>query len=201
MECIQPPKIKKEVRALLGLVGFYRAYIPHFSTLTAPLSDLTKKGYPNKIQWTEELDTNYQILKQCITERPILKLPNLGKRFFLQYDASSVGVGAVLLQKHDGELFPVAYASKKLNKAQCGYSTIERECLALVFGFKKFNVYLYGREFTLQTDHQPLVYLNKCKQDNSRILRWSLYMQSYDYILEAIKGKFNVVADVLSRLV
>jgi len=124
----------------------------------------------------------------------------MSKPFVLRTDASDVGVGAVLMQEHDEELFPVAYASRKLSQRERAYSTMERECLALVWGVQKFQLYLYGREFVLQTDHQPLVYLNRCKVTNSRIMRWALFLQSYSIRIEAIKGSLNVGADYMSRI-
>lgn len=88
----------------------------------------------------------------------------------LQTDASDVGVGAVLLQYEDGVKKPVVYASKKLSKSQVNYSTIEKEYYAIVWAVQKFQRYLYGQEFYLETDHQPLVYLSKSKVLNARLM-------------------------------
>ena len=104
----------------------------------------------------------------------MLHLPDHDKPYTLPVDASEVGVGAVLLQVHDGKLFPVGYGSKKLTGAERKYSAIERECLAVVWAVKKYLRYLYGREFTIQTDHQPLQYLSKAKFINDRVMRCSL---------------------------
>ena len=130
---------------------------------------------------------------------PILRLPDLSKPFIIRTDASDYGVGAVLLQEHDGKKFPVAYASKKLSTHERGYSVIERECLGIVWALEKFQVYLYGREFVVETDHQPLVYLQKAKVTNGRLMRWALFLQSYHFRCEAIKGVDNFGADFLSR--
>ena len=97
-------------------------------------------------------------------------------------------------------MFPVAFASKKLSDRERKYSVCERECLALVWAIKKFQVYLYGRAFVLQTDHQPLVYIDRCKVDNPRIMRWALFLQNYSMRIEAIKGCVNVGADYMSRV-
>jgi hypothetical protein len=105
-----------------------------------------------------------------------------------------------LLQDHEGTLFPVAYASKKLLPREVRYATVERECLAIIWGVKKFQVYLYGREFTLQTDQKSLSYLKEAKELNPRLMRWALSLQPYSYRVEAIKGVDNVGADYLSRL-
>ena len=78
------------------------------------------------------------------------------------------------MQKHVGKLFPVCYASKKLSSAECNYSTIEKECLAIVWGFKRFHLYLYGVPFVLQTDHEPLKYMNSAEFANGRLMRWAV---------------------------
>jgi len=78
---------------------------------------------------------------------------------------------------------------------------IDRKCLALVWGILKFQTYLYGREFQLETDHHPLIYMNKCKASNGRIMRWVLALQPYRFVIRAIKGSENVGADFLSRCV
>ena len=100
-------------------------------------------------------------LKRAITYPPILRLPNVKVTFVLQTDASNEGVGAVLLQEEEGFKYPIAYASRKLLQGEKNYSTIERECLAIMFGIQKVHNFLYGQEFILETDHKPLKYLNQ----------------------------------------
>ena len=196
----EKPSTKKQVRSFLGLTGFYRNYIPNYSTIAAPLTDLTKKGAPNKVVWGDPQERSFVSLKQHLTSYPVLKLPDMTRQYVLRTDASDLGVGAVLMQEHDNELFPVAFASKKLSMRERAYSTMERECLALVWAVQKFQLYLYRRAFVLQTDHQPLVYLNRAKLSNSRIMRWALFLQSYSIRIEAIKGSLNVGADYMSRI-
>ena len=160
------PKTKKQVRSFMGLAGFYRKFIPNFSAITAPLSDLTKKGQPNKVRWEANQQRAFDTLKKLLCAKPILKLPDFSKKFIIRTDASDCGLGAVLLQ-HDGVVkLPIAYASKKLKPREAAFSVIERECYAVVWGIQKFAQYLYGREFILETDHQPLTYLNKSKTEN-----------------------------------
>lgn len=153
------PSTKKQVRSLIGMVGFYRKFIPNFSAIAGPLTDLTRKGQPNKVVWGDPQENAFITLKSSLTITSILKIPNLSETFVLQTDASDVGVGAVLLQYEDGVKKPVAYASKKLSKSQVNYSTIEKVCYAIVWAVQKFQRYLYGQEFYLETDPQPLVYL------------------------------------------
>ena len=155
------PKTKKQVRSFLGLVGYYRKFIPNFSTIAAPLTDLTKKFKPNLVDWREEHERAFTTLSRAITESPILCLPDMEKGFFLRTDASDTGIGAVLLQDYLGTKFPVSYASRKLLDRETRYSVIEKECLGIVWGIQKFEQYLYGRKFILQTDHAPLVYLDR----------------------------------------
>ena len=193
------PRTKKEVRAFLGLTGYYREFIPNYAAKAVPLSDLTKKGRPNQVVWSDAQEKAYNTLKAEIASSPILRLPDNTKPFTLRTDASDKGLGAVLLQEHDGKLLPVSYASKKLTEREKKYSTIERECLAVVWAVRKFLIYLYGVEFTLQTDHQPLVYLKTAKFLNDRVMRWAMFLQNYSLKIESIKGVENVGADYLSR--
>ena len=104
------------------------------------------------------------------------------------------------MQEHNDKLYPVAYASKTLSSAECKYSTLERECLAIVWGMTKFRLYLAGKPL-LQTDHKPLSYLNEAKFQNNQIMRWALPLQGYDYKIRSIPGKDNIVADYLSRMI
>ena len=196
----QRPTTKKQVRALLGLTGYYRKFIPNFSAISSPLSDLTKKGQPSKVQWGPEQETSFHTLINQLSQSPILCLPNFEKDFILQADACETGIGAVLLQEYNGYRFPVYYCSKKLLDRERRYSVIEKECLAIVWAVQKFQNYLYGKEFTLETDHQPLIYLNRTKIANARLMRWALALQPYKFRLESIKGADNVGADFLSRL-
>ena len=161
--------------------------------------DKTKKAEPNHIRWENSQESAFQTLKTCLVTPPVLHLPDPQKPFILQTDASSVGLGAVLLQEHSDEKFPVAYASRKLLPREQAYSTIEKECLAILWSVQKFQTYLCGQEFLLQTDHQPLTYLNQAKTSNARIMRWALQLQPYRFRLQSIKGKENVGADYLSR--
>ena len=193
------PQTKKQIRSFLGLAGFYRKFIPNFSAIAIPLSDLTKKGQPHKVKSTENTQLAFDTLKKLLFARPILKLPDFTQIFILRTDASDDGVGAVLLQTENDEKLPVAYASRKLQDREKSYAVVEKECLAVVWGVQKFHQYLYGREFILETDHQPLTYLNKSKTENSRLMRWALLLQQYRFRIVAIKGSENVGADYLSR--
>lgn len=195
-----PPKTKKQVRAFLGMVGYYRKFIPNFAQLAVPLTDLTKKRRPNQVEWGSPQDKAFRALKERLMEAPILKMPDLSKPMILRMDASKEGIGAVLLQEFENETWHVAYASRKLLAREQNYAVVEKKCLGVVWGIQKFSTFQYGRPFTLQTDHMPLLYLNKAKDSNSRIMRWVLILQPYRFRVEAIKGSDNVGADYLSRI-
>ncbi len=196
---VPQPKTKKQVRSYLGMVGYYRQFIPRFASIALPLTDLTRKGQPNVVEWNEPQELAFQTLKRAITNHPILKIPDLKEPFILQTDASEQGLGAAILQEVDGVRHPIAYASKKLLPREKNYSTVEKECLALVWGLKKFFVLLYGREFIVETDHQSLAYINSAKLTNSRVMRWAMYLQNFRFRIRYVQGKDNVIADYLSR--
>ncbi|XP_037521061.1 uncharacterized protein LOC119397715 [Rhipicephalus sanguineus] len=194
------PATKRQVRSFLGLAGYYREFISDYATLTSPLSDLTRKGLPNNVNWGADQENAFAQLKKRLTTAPILKLPDFERQFVLRTDASDRGIGAVLLQEHDHVLHPVAYASRKLLPREVAYSTVEKEALALVWGIEKFQVFLYGRRFLVQTDHEPLKFIQGAKSSNGRVLRWSLKLQQYSFRVQHIKGSENVGADYMSRI-
>ena len=194
------PQTKKQVRSFLGLSGYYRDHIKDYATVAVPLTDLIKKGSPEKVIWGTAQEEAFTTLKAKLTQMPILRMPDHNLSFILRTDASTVGVGAVLLQKFPDGIFPIAYASKKLLPRERKYAITELECLAIVFGVKKFAKYLYGKEFILQTDHAPLAYLMNAKLQNARCLRWALYLQTFRFRIEVIRGRDCIGADFMSRI-
>lgn len=197
------PRTKRQMKSFLGLAGFYRRFIPNFSSIASPLTDLTKKDRTNSItNWQDQHEKAFQTLKNRLTSSPILRLPMFqdGKPFTLRTDASDIGIGAVLLQEFEGEgRLPIAYASKKLLPREKNYSVIEKECLAIIWGIEKFRKYLFGVEFLLETDHKPLSYMQTSKVLNPRIMRWAMRLQPYRFRIIAIRGQDNLGADYLSR--
>ncbi len=174
------PATKKQVRAFLGLTGYYRRFIPDYATVAVPLTNLTKKVTPNRIPWNERCDRAFQELKRHLCSDPILQNPDFAKPFVVQTDASDYGVGAVLSQRDsNGSDHPIAYFSRKLLPREQRYSTVEKECLAIHLGIQAFRVYLLGRPFTVQMDHRALQWLDRLKETNSRLTRWSLALQQY----------------------
>ena len=143
----------------------------------------------------------FQKLKAALTAQPVLKAPDFEQEFLVQTDASENGLGIVLSQVGaDGEEHPVLFLSKKLNETEKRYGTTEKECLALVWGIKKLHCYLDGkRRFRIQTDHNPLVWLQTAALSNPRVMRWAVILQNYNFEIEHRKGNMNANADALSR--
>jgi len=140
------------------------------------------------------------MLKNKLTSAPVLITPDYEKPFILQCDASGAGVGAVLAQvSADGTEMPIAFFSKKLNKAQANYCVTELECLAVVLALKKFRPYIEGQEFTIVTDHASLQWLMRQQDLSGKLSRWALKIQGYKFNIVHRRGKENIVPDTLSR--
>ena len=195
------PRTKTQVREFLGLTGYYRRFIPNYATLATPLTDLTKKSAPTQVQWTDKCGHAFGKLKERLCSDPVLGSPDFTRPFILQTDASERGVGAVLSQRsaEQGEEHLIAFFSRKLLPREEKYSTIEKECLAIKLAMHAFRTYLVGRHFTVETDHRSLVWLDKLKDSNSRLTRWSLVLQPYDFTVVHRSGSANGNADGLSR--
>ncbi|CAM4363430.1 unnamed protein product [Caretta caretta] len=194
------PKSKKQVQSFLGLAGYYRRFVPHYSQIAAPLTDLTKKKQPNAVQWTEKCQKAFNKLKATLMSDPVLRAPDFDKPFLVTTDASERGVGAVLMQKGpDQEFHPVVFLSKKLSERESNWSVTEKECYAIVYALEKLRPYVWGRRFHLQTDHAALKWLHTVKETNKKLLRWSLALQDFDFDIQHISGASNKVADALSR--
>ena len=179
---IQPPKTKKEVRTFLGLTGYYRKFIPNYATIAAALTDLTRKSQPNQITWTADCEEAFRRLKDQLCSALVLSTPDFTKPFVLQTDASDRGVGAVLSQStENGMDQPVAYFSRKLLTREEKYSVVEKECLAIKLAIQAFRVYLLGQAFVIETDHRALEWLDRMKENNGRLTRWSLFLQPYQF--------------------
>ncbi|KAJ3654355.1 hypothetical protein Zmor_013548 [Zophobas morio] len=173
------PKTQKEIKGFLGLLGYYRKFIPKFAQLTKPLTKCLKKNA--KITHDQQFITTFETCKKILINHPILQYPDFSRPFILTTDASNVALGAVLSQGQLGEDKPIAYASRTLNETEQKYSTIEKELLAIVWATKYFRPYLYGRKFTIYTDHRPLQWLFSLKEPNSKLVRWRLKLEEYDY--------------------
>lgn len=141
----------------------------------------------------------FHFSKTLLSNDPILQYPDLTKKFILTTDASNFALGAVLSQGTLQNDKPVCFASRTLNDTEINYSTIEKEMLAIIWAVQYFRPYLFGRKFTIVTDHKPLIWLMNFKEPNSKIIRWRLQLLEYDFEIIHKKGCQNVIADALSR--
>jgi transposase InsO family protein len=194
-----PPPTKKGLRSFLGLLSFYRKFLCNLATMVSPLTALLKSKVSEPLEYNDEQISGFHQAKNLLISSPILNLPNLTLPFIVRSDSSGTGLGAVLLQFHDDVPMPVSYASRQLTDNERKFSTVERECLAILFAVQRFSHYLIGKKFVLEVDHRPLVYLSKMKNLNSRLARWSLCLQPFDYSVVYIPGSENVGADYFSR--
>ena len=151
---MNPPTMPKQVRAFLGLVGYYRKFIKGFAKIAKPLTLLTRQQV--KFDWTLEHQEAFIHLKEAIVQAPILHYPNPNKTYIIYTDASDNACGAQLSQEHDGTKFPVAFLSHTFTKTQCKWSTTEQEAFGVYYAITKWNYYLQGANIIVQNDHKPL---------------------------------------------
>ncbi len=160
---VKPPTNITGIRGFMGLTGFYRMFIPKFSTKAAPISKLLS---PKELfKWGIEQAQAFKRLKKALITAPVLAHPDFSKPFLLYTDASRIGIAAVLSQKEDdNKVHPMHYASKKLIPAEANYPITDLEGLVVVWAVKKFRSYLRLKLFTIITDHSALKYILEGKE-------------------------------------
>ena len=184
---------------LVSLANYYRKLILNFADLASPLY---KASQEKEIEWTSVLEQQFQKLKEACCKVPTVKIPDPDGDFILETDASNLAVGAVLKQINaEGEEVAVQWYSQALGKSEKNYSTYERELLAFVKSAEALRVFLLGKPFTLRTDHRALAAIFNSKlRTSDRVIKWIMRLQEFNFKIECIAGKDNVVADVLSRI-
>lgn len=192
------PNTVKRIKAFLGLTGYYRKFVRDYSKVAYPMIRYLKKGVKLNVNDSNFINS-FEKLKRILTEAPVLSYPDFRKPFQLVTDASENAVGSVLQQNGH----PICYASRTLNSHEKNYAATEKELLAIVWAVNYFRPYLYGVEFEILSDHQPLRWLfvkSQTRELNPRLNRWILKLSEFNITLNYIKGKDNVVADFLSRI-
>jgi len=184
------PTFITKVRSFHGLVSFYRRFIKGFSTLTPPITKCMKKG---SFEWTKAAHVTFEKLKAKLCEAPMFALPDFNKLFEVDYDASGVGIGVVLMQDQR----PIAYFTEKLNGSRKNYLTYNREFYALVRALDYWSHYLRPKQFVLHSDHESLKCLNGQHKLNLRHAKWVELLQSFSFVAKHKKRSANVVADAL----
>jgi hypothetical protein len=198
IKLMPPPKDDTELRAFLGSSNYYRRFNRDFSRIAAPLNRLLQDDVA--WDWNKACQTAFEALKQKLLEAPILRRPDYKRPFEPHTDWSSVGLGAVLVQQDDeGREYVVAYASRSCNGAERNYSSYQGECLAAIWAVQHFWIYLYGRRFTLITDHEPLQWLMKNERLLGMLACWANILQEYDGEIKHQKGLKHMNADGLSH--
>lgn len=196
------PENVKQLQAFLGVVNFYRRFMPDASTLLNPLHQLLK--HDSKFVWTKECSDAVDTLKKSLLSTNCLAHFNANSKTILTVDASPVGVGAVLSQiGEDGLERPIEFSSRTLTDTEKRYSQLDREAVAILFGVKKFHQFLYGRRFVLVTDNKPLLHIFGPKKGipvmaSSRLQRIALMLSGYQFDVSHVKSKSNI-ADYFSR--
>ncbi len=191
------PKDKKEVQRFMGLTNYYRKFIKDYANIVHPIQKLVRKE--NDFKWDEKTQDAFKLLKEKLVNPPILKLPDFKKAFFIQTDASGVGIGAILQQEYEDGLHPVAFISKELVGAPKNYSPTEKECLAVVWAIRSFDIYLHNQQFILETDAKALSYLMSKNNPTKRLLKWAMMLSEYDFKIQYRKGTEMTHVDALSR--
>ncbi|MCA9761261.1 MAG: DDE-type integrase/transposase/recombinase, partial [Streptococcus sp.] len=180
------------------MCNYYRRFIRDFAKISNPLYELLKKDH--KWKWTAEQVGAFEELKEKLVSAPILRLPNLEKEFIIFTDASGYALGAILAQNDDtGKDYVCSYASRTLKGAEIHYAITEKECLAVIWAIKQFHPYVSGARFTVVTDHAALSWHLKMNDPTARLMRWSLYLQAYDFEIIHRKGRIHSNVDCLSR--
>jgi len=192
------PKTVRGVRRFLGATGFFRRHVPDYAKVAAPLTQLIKKDH--RFRWTDECQKAFQSLKDALMNAPILRKPNFDLPFEIHTDASQVAIGAALMQR-DSENKPhaIAYYSRKLRGPETRYSATDAEALAVVESVRTFDPYVYGRRFTVYTDHRPLVYVFTKKTKSPRMSRWAYELSGYSFNILYKPGTSHHIPDMLSR--
>ncbi len=214
------PRNLKELKSFLGFAGYYRRFIKSYAAIVRPLNELTR-GYPplrknSKVKgtsnsyhdpkqpfqdrWTPECQNAFQSLIEALTTAPVLGFADPKKPYILHTDASSTGLGAALYQEQDGQLRVIAFASRGLSHSESRYPAHKLEFLALKWSVtEKFHDFLYGGQFTVVTDSNPLTYILTSAKLDATSYRWLASLSNFSFKLQYRAGKQNLDADALSR--
>ena len=193
------PQNAKQVKQFLGLVGYYRKFVPHFSDISRPLTQLTRKN--EGFNWTTECGKCFNMLKDYLQEAPILRYPDPSADYILYTDASKYAYAGVLTQTIDGTDHPVAYTSGLFRGSQLNWAALTKEAYAIYMSVKKLSFYLDSAQVTLRSDHLPLKKFLEKNTMNAKVNNWAVELESQNINFEFIAGTKNVLADTLSRLI
>ncbi|CAG2197363.1 unnamed protein product [Mytilus edulis] len=198
VETFPIPNNQHDVRSFLGLCNYYRKFVKSYAKIASPLNRLLTKDTPFK--WTTDCQNAFETLKEALTSTPVLNFPNFNKPFIVSCDASGSAIGYILSQIGDDEKeHVIGYGGRALTPTEKNYTVTEQEMLALVSAVAYFHVYLATNKFTIYTDHKALTWLQTIKHTNSRLIRWALKLQEYNFDVIHRMGSRNQHCDALSR--
>ena len=198
IQTLDAPTTVKGVRSYLGLAGYYRNFIPKFSSISRPLTKLTRKN--TRFYWDDDCQDAFDYFKKALTEAPILGYPDVTKPYSLYTDASDYSVGGILTQDTPVGEKVICYVSHQLTSSRLRYPVIEKECFAIIYCLTKLRQYLLGADVTVYTDHKPLKSLFTAEMKNTRVQRWAILLDEYQVKIKYRQGIHNGRADMLSRI-
>ena len=193
------PKNQKEVKQFLGLIGYYRKFVPRFADISRVLNKLTRKD--EEFKWTPECDKCFNMLKDYLQEAPILRYPDPEARYVLYTDASKYAYAGVLTQTVDGTDHPIAYVSGLFRGSQLNWAALTKEAYAIYMSVMKLSFYLDSARITVRSDHLPLKKFLEKNTMNAKVNNWAVELESQKIDFVFIPGIKNVLADTLSRLI
>ena len=197
---IKPPITKKDVRRLIGFFSYFRSFIPSLAEKAKIITDLTQKHIPNKVPWSTEHQNALENLKAELCNCVALHTIDFSQDFGLLIDASAVAVGCCLIQWSEGTEKPIAFASMKLSETQSRWSTIEREAFAVIWALRRFRSWIFMSKIIIFSDHNPLTFLTETIPKSSKLIRWALALQEFNFEFRYRAGRRNTAADFLSRI-
>ena len=193
------PKTQKDLQAFLGLVNYFRDHVRSMTEHVKPLRALIDPSKKNKtLQWNEVVERSFFAVRDAVGNCPALFFVNEHASIVVMTDASDFGIGAYIYQLVDGKEYPIIFMSQSLHGAELNWSTVEKEAFAIFRTLTKFNHLLRDNKFLLRTDHKNLTYINL--GGSQKVRRWKLALQEFDFDIEHVAGKDNIVADAFSRL-
>ena len=197
------PRTAKEVKQFLGLIGYYRKFVPRFADISRPLTKLTRHNVV--FEWTEQCSKAFNHLRELLMEYPILRYPDPKQGYILYTDASGIGWSGVLTQEHlddrgKAKNHPICYVSGQFRGSQLNWAALTKEAYAIYMSVRRLSFYVTDAEVTIRSDHLPLKkFLNK-QTMNSKVNNWAVELEQFRLHLEWIPGTRNLLADSLSRL-
>ena len=197
------PKTPKEVKQFLGLIGYYRKFIPRFSDLSRPLTRLTR--HDSKFDWTPQCQKSFNHLRELLMEYPILRYPDPKKGYTVFTDASGIGWSGVLTQEYPDEKgrikhHPICYVSGQFRGSQLNWAALTKEAYAIYMSIRRLAFYVSDADVTIRCDHLPLKKFLTKQTLNSKVNNWAVELEQFNLKLEWIMGSKNTLADTLSRL-